>query len=121
FCRVDTAVGRRTLDPKWPRCRHAGGACLPRHPPVMKSSPPLMALVFSSILMDARKAPPHHEGRRELAMTDKSRERRAIVIGGSIAGLFVGAFLRRLGWQSTFMSAHQSSSLAVASGFSRRI
>ena len=68
-------------------------------PPVMKSSPPLMALVFSSILMDARKAPPHHEGRRELAMTDKSRERRAIVIGGSIAGLFVGAFLRRLGWR----------------------
>jgi len=65
----------------------------------MKSSPPLMALVFSSILMDARKAPPHHEGRRELAMTDKSRERRAIVIGGSIAGLFVGAFLRRLGWR----------------------
>jgi len=49
--------------------------------------------------MDARKAPPHHEGRRELAMTDKSRERRAIVIGGSIAGLFVGAFLRRLGWR----------------------
>ena len=32
-------------------------------------------------------------------MTDKSRERRAIVIGGSIAGLFVGAFLRRLGWR----------------------
>jgi 2-polyprenyl-6-methoxyphenol hydroxylase-like FAD-dependent oxidoreductase len=26
-------------------------------------------------------------------------ERRAIVIGGSIAGLFVGAFLRRIGWQ----------------------
>src|SRR6516164_5084055 len=25
--------------------------------------------------------------------------RRAIVIGGSIAGLFVGAFLRRIGWQ----------------------
>ena len=24
---------------------------------------------------------------------------RAIVIGGSIAGLFVGAFLRRIGWQ----------------------
>jgi 2-polyprenyl-6-methoxyphenol hydroxylase-like FAD-dependent oxidoreductase len=32
-------------------------------------------------------------------MTEKSRERRAIVIGGSIAGLFVGAFLRRIGWQ----------------------
>jgi 2-polyprenyl-6-methoxyphenol hydroxylase-like FAD-dependent oxidoreductase len=31
-------------------------------------------------------------------MTEKSRERRAIVIGGSIAGLFVGAFLRRIGW-----------------------
>ena len=26
-------------------------------------------------------------------------ERRAVVIGGSIAGLFVGAFLRRIGWQ----------------------
>jgi 2-polyprenyl-6-methoxyphenol hydroxylase-like FAD-dependent oxidoreductase len=32
-------------------------------------------------------------------MTEKSRERRAIVIGGSIAGVFVGAFLRRIGWQ----------------------
>jgi 2-polyprenyl-6-methoxyphenol hydroxylase-like FAD-dependent oxidoreductase len=32
-------------------------------------------------------------------MTKESRERRAIVIGGSIAGLFVGAFLRRIGWQ----------------------
>ena len=29
---------------------------------------------------------------------EKSRERRAIVIGGSIASLFVGAFLRRIGW-----------------------
>jgi 2-polyprenyl-6-methoxyphenol hydroxylase-like FAD-dependent oxidoreductase len=27
------------------------------------------------------------------------RDRRAIVIGGSIAGLFAGAFLRRIGWQ----------------------
>jgi len=34
-----------------------------------------------------------------MAMTDKSRERRAIVIGGSISGLFVGAFLRRMGWR----------------------
>jgi 2-polyprenyl-6-methoxyphenol hydroxylase-like FAD-dependent oxidoreductase len=32
-------------------------------------------------------------------VTKKSRERRAIVIGGSIAGLFVGAFLRRIGWR----------------------
>jgi 2-polyprenyl-6-methoxyphenol hydroxylase-like FAD-dependent oxidoreductase len=32
-------------------------------------------------------------------MTEKFRERRAIVIGGSIAGLFVGAFLRRIGWR----------------------
>ena len=32
-------------------------------------------------------------------MTEKSHERRAIVIGGSIAGLFVGAFLRRIGWR----------------------
>jgi 2-polyprenyl-6-methoxyphenol hydroxylase-like FAD-dependent oxidoreductase len=32
-------------------------------------------------------------------MTQKSHERRAIVIGGSIAGLFVGAFLRRIGWR----------------------
>jgi len=31
-------------------------------------------------------------------MTQKSHTRRAIVIGGSIAGLFVGAFLRRIGW-----------------------
>jgi hypothetical protein len=33
-------------------------------------------------------------------MTEKSHERRAIVIGGSIAGLFVGAFLRRIGWRA---------------------
>ena len=32
-------------------------------------------------------------------MAAKSEERRAIVIGGSIAGLFVGAFLRRIGWR----------------------
>jgi 2-polyprenyl-6-methoxyphenol hydroxylase-like FAD-dependent oxidoreductase len=32
-------------------------------------------------------------------MAAKSSERRAIVIGGSIAGLFVGAFLRRIGWR----------------------
>jgi 2-polyprenyl-6-methoxyphenol hydroxylase-like FAD-dependent oxidoreductase len=32
-------------------------------------------------------------------MTQKSRTRRAIVIGGSIAGMFVGAFLRRIGWR----------------------
>ena len=32
-------------------------------------------------------------------MTAKSRERRAIVVGGSIGGLFVGAFLRRIGWR----------------------
>jgi 2-polyprenyl-6-methoxyphenol hydroxylase-like FAD-dependent oxidoreductase len=32
-------------------------------------------------------------------MTEKSHERRAIVIGGSIAGLFVGVFLRRIGWR----------------------
>ena len=30
---------------------------------------------------------------------EKSHQRRAIVIGGFIAGLFVGAFLRRIGWQ----------------------
>src|SRR6266481_6350866 len=30
---------------------------------------------------------------------EKPPKRRAIVIGGSIAGLFVGAFLRRIGWQ----------------------
>jgi 2-polyprenyl-6-methoxyphenol hydroxylase-like FAD-dependent oxidoreductase len=34
-----------------------------------------------------------------MEMTGKSQERRAIVIGGSIAGLFVGAFLRRIGWR----------------------
>jgi 2-polyprenyl-6-methoxyphenol hydroxylase-like FAD-dependent oxidoreductase len=32
-------------------------------------------------------------------MAEESRQRRAIVIGGSIAGLFVGAFLRRIGWR----------------------
>lgn len=32
-------------------------------------------------------------------MAGESRERRAIVVGGSIAGLFVGAFLRRIGWR----------------------
>src|SRR6476469_8054067 len=32
-------------------------------------------------------------------LTDQSDERRAIVIGGSIAGLFVAAFLRHIGWQ----------------------
>ncbi|MGB6733802.1 MAG: FAD-dependent oxidoreductase, partial [Xanthobacteraceae bacterium] len=32
-------------------------------------------------------------------MAEKSHERRAIVIGGSIAGLFVAAFLRRIGWR----------------------
>ena len=34
-----------------------------------------------------------------MEMAEKPHERRAIVIGGSIAGLFVGAFLRRIGWQ----------------------
>src|SRR5262244_3498188 len=32
-------------------------------------------------------------------VSEKPPKRRAIVIGGSIAGLFVGAFLRRIGWQ----------------------
>jgi 2-polyprenyl-6-methoxyphenol hydroxylase-like FAD-dependent oxidoreductase len=32
-------------------------------------------------------------------MARKSHERRAIVVGGSIAGLFIGAFLRRIGWR----------------------
>ena len=32
-------------------------------------------------------------------VSEKSTNHRAIVIGGSIAGLFVGAFLRRIGWQ----------------------
>jgi len=34
-----------------------------------------------------------------MEMTEKSQGRRAIVVGGSIAGLFVGAFLRRIGWR----------------------
>lgn len=33
-----------------------------------------------------------------MQFSQKSHTRRAIVIGGSIAGLFVGAFLRRIGW-----------------------
>jgi 2-polyprenyl-6-methoxyphenol hydroxylase-like FAD-dependent oxidoreductase len=32
-------------------------------------------------------------------MIELSQPRRAIVVGGSIAGLFVGAFLRRIGWR----------------------
>jgi 2-polyprenyl-6-methoxyphenol hydroxylase-like FAD-dependent oxidoreductase len=32
-------------------------------------------------------------------MPERSHQRRAIVVGGSIAGLFVAAFLRRIGWQ----------------------
>src|SRR5580704_7313537 len=32
-------------------------------------------------------------------MTTKLHERRAVVIGGSMAGLFVAAFLRRIGWR----------------------
>jgi 2-polyprenyl-6-methoxyphenol hydroxylase-like FAD-dependent oxidoreductase len=32
-------------------------------------------------------------------MAENPHKRRAVVIGGSIAGLFVGAFLRRIGWQ----------------------
>ena len=32
-------------------------------------------------------------------MAGRSSERRAIIIGGSIAGLFVGAFLRKIGWR----------------------
>ena len=34
-----------------------------------------------------------------MEITEQSRARPAIVIGGSIAGLFVGAFLRRIGWR----------------------
>jgi 2-polyprenyl-6-methoxyphenol hydroxylase-like FAD-dependent oxidoreductase len=33
-----------------------------------------------------------------MEMSGKSRKRRAIIAGGSIAGLFVGAFLRKIGW-----------------------
>jgi hypothetical protein len=43
-----------------------------------------------------------HSLRSEAAvmeMTEKSHKRWAVVIGDSIAGLFVGAFLRRIGWQ----------------------
>jgi len=32
-------------------------------------------------------------------MTASSNERRAIGVGGSIGGLLVGAFLRRIGWR----------------------
>jgi 2-polyprenyl-6-methoxyphenol hydroxylase-like FAD-dependent oxidoreductase len=34
-----------------------------------------------------------------MPLSQKSHTRRAIVIGGSIGGLFVGAFLRRIGWR----------------------
>jgi len=36
---------------------------------------------------------------RWMEVSQKSHRCRAIVIGGSIAGLFVGAFLRRIGWR----------------------
>lgn len=32
-------------------------------------------------------------------MDGKSHERRALIVGGSIAGLFTGAFLRKIGWR----------------------
>jgi 2-polyprenyl-6-methoxyphenol hydroxylase-like FAD-dependent oxidoreductase len=32
-------------------------------------------------------------------MVERSSQRRAIIVGGSIAGLFTGAFLRRIGWR----------------------
>jgi 2-polyprenyl-6-methoxyphenol hydroxylase-like FAD-dependent oxidoreductase len=34
-----------------------------------------------------------------MELSQKSHTRRAIVIGGSISGLFVAAFLRRIGWR----------------------
>lgn len=34
-----------------------------------------------------------------MEMAGRSHERRAIIVGGSIAGLFVGAFLRKIGWR----------------------
>src|SRR5215470_2759310 len=45
-----------------------------------------------------------------MAMKERSHKRRAIVIGGSIAGLFVGAFLRRIGWQ---VSIYERSSIEL--------
>jgi len=61
--------------------------------------------VGSTLAVEA--SPPHCCGehpsyaaqRGIVVMTAKIHERRAIVIGGSIAGLFVGAFLRRIGWR----------------------
>lgn len=41
---------------------------------------------------------PHHRGKGAFSM-DSHHHRRAVVIGGSIAGLFTAAFLRRIGWQ----------------------
>jgi 2-polyprenyl-6-methoxyphenol hydroxylase-like FAD-dependent oxidoreductase len=51
------------------------------------------------------------------AGTQPRLNHRAIVIGGSIAGLFVAAFLRRVGWQVDIYnrSARQSSSSVAAS------
>src|ERR1700683_1813145 len=37
--------------------------------------------------------------KRGRGMTEKLRERRAMVIGGSVAGLFAAAFLRKIGWR----------------------
>ena len=43
-------------------------------------------------------------------MTDASQARRAIIVGGSIAGLFVAAFLRRIGWR---VSIYERSSIEL--------
>src|SRR5262249_19535149 len=49
------------------------------------------------------------------SMAEKPPKRRAIVIGGSIGGLFGGAFLRRIGWQVDIYEPHQSTSSGAGS------
>ena len=52
--------------------------------------------------------------------SEKSPKRRAIVIGGSIAGLFVGAFLRRVGWQVDIYERSSIELIGRGVGISRR-
>ena len=42
--------------------------------------------------------------------------RGAIVIGGSMSGLFTAAFLKKIGWRWTSTNAHGPSSLAAEPG-----
>jgi 2-polyprenyl-6-methoxyphenol hydroxylase-like FAD-dependent oxidoreductase len=53
-------------------------------------------------------------------VSKKPSKRRAIVIGGSIAGLFIGAFLRRIGWQVDIYERSSIELIGRGVGISRR-